>query len=482
MIQLDVVATVAFGGLALFAGYALCRAIPLLHRHDLPEPVLGGLLIALACLLQLPLVLNPGYYSHDELQWAVHAADRVQVAWLDLSTFQYRPLTFDLWMLLSRALFDTPMRFHAVLVVIGAINATLLFAVGRGFGVPARAAIVGALVFVLSPYAVYVQGWVGCIADLLWVGCTLLLALSVQRTRQTVLAAFSAALLTAIALLAKEAALAIPPLLALAWWFDGRKTKWLVAMLAAGAVAALYLGLRIDGLLHAPREGSQYVLSARHLPLRWLEYQLFPPIVPLPEAIATLRRPLPALIAGILWLGLLAALRQAGRRYVAVFLLGGIAALLPVLPLGSAWNHYAYGFAPLAAMTVAAAWPRASRNGRIVIGVFAMLVVLHGSALMWRMQQVGRIQSVFSPALAEAVRTRTEDRPVVLQLAAGIKPWIVQRLTHDIPRYRGVRIGDQVRLASDGETADYLVQPDGGLQAIVRPAAPSPAPAATTRR
>lgn len=48
MIQLDVVQTVAFGGLALFAGYALCRAIPPLRRYNLPEPVVGGLLVALA--------------------------------------------------------------------------------------------------------------------------------------------------------------------------------------------------------------------------------------------------------------------------------------------------------------------------------------------------------------------------------------------------------------------------------------------------
>ena len=437
---------------------------------------------ALACLLQLPLALNPGYYSHDELQWAVHAADGVQVPWLDVSAFQYRPLTFNLWMLLSRALFDTPMLFHAVLVAAGALNAALLFAVGRGFGVQARQAMAGALVFVLSPYAVYTQGWIGCIADVLWVCCALLLALCVQRANRPLLAGVAAALFTAIALLAKEAAFAIPPLLALVWWFDGRKSKWFWATLASAAVAALYLGLRIDVLLNAPREGSQYVLSAWHVPLRWLEYQLFPPIVPLQEAITTLLRPLPALIAGILWLGLLGALWQARRRYVSMFLLGGIAALLPVLPLGSAWNHYACGFAAIAAMTVAAAWPRATRNGRIAIGVFAVLVVLHGGAVMWRMQQVGRIQSVFSPALAEAVRSRTDASPVVLQPSPGIKPWIVQRLTHDIPRYDGVEIGDRVRLAGDGETADYIVQRDGRLQAVVRPADPSPAPTATLHR
>ena len=101
---------------------------------------------------------------------------------------------------------------------------------------------------------------------------------------------------------------------------------------------------------------------------------------------------------------------------------------------------------------------------------------------MWRMQQVGRIQSVFSPALAEAVRTHSEAAPLVLRIGPDIKPWIVQRLTHDIPRYDGVEIGDRVRLAGDGETADYIVQRDGRLQAVVRPADPSPAPTATLHR
>ena len=432
------------------------------------NPVRRDIVIALqvfvlACLLQLPLALNPGYYSHDELQWAVYAADGVQVPWFDVSTFQYRPLTFNLWMLLSRALFDTPMLFHAVLVAAGALNAALLFAVGRGLGVMPRHAAIGALAFVLSPYAVYTHGWVGCIADLLWVGCALLLALYVQRVQHVLLAALASALLTGIALLAKEAAFAIPPMLVLAWWFDGRKAKWLAAALTSGAVAALYLGLRIDVLLHAPREGTQYVLSVWHAPLRWLEYQLFPPILPLQEAITTLQRPLPLLVAGVLWLGLFAALWQAGRRYAALFLLGGIAALLPVLPLASAWNHYAYGFAAVVAMIIAAAWPRASRNGRIAIGAFALLTVLHGGAVMWRMQQVGRIQSVFSPALAGAVRTHADTSTVVLRTGPGIKPWIVQRLTHDIPRYDGVPIGERVQLVEGNAPADYRILADGRL-------------------
>jgi ESS family glutamate:Na+ symporter len=51
VIELDLVQTLAFGGIALLVGYGLRRAIPVLGRYNLPAPVLGGLLIATAILI-----------------------------------------------------------------------------------------------------------------------------------------------------------------------------------------------------------------------------------------------------------------------------------------------------------------------------------------------------------------------------------------------------------------------------------------------
>ena len=48
MLQLDAVQTLALAGIALFLGYALCRAIPVLGRYNMPPPVIGGLVFALA--------------------------------------------------------------------------------------------------------------------------------------------------------------------------------------------------------------------------------------------------------------------------------------------------------------------------------------------------------------------------------------------------------------------------------------------------
>jgi ESS family glutamate:Na+ symporter len=48
LIQLDFVQTLAAAGLVLFAGYAVQRRVSLLSRHNIPAPVVGGLLVAAA--------------------------------------------------------------------------------------------------------------------------------------------------------------------------------------------------------------------------------------------------------------------------------------------------------------------------------------------------------------------------------------------------------------------------------------------------
>lgn len=51
MLELDLVQTVAFAGLVLFAGYGLRRAVPVLARNNIPAPVVGGLLAAVVILV-----------------------------------------------------------------------------------------------------------------------------------------------------------------------------------------------------------------------------------------------------------------------------------------------------------------------------------------------------------------------------------------------------------------------------------------------
>jgi ESS family glutamate:Na+ symporter len=51
MIELDLVQTLAFAGVALLLGEGLRRIVPVLGRYNLPAPVLGGLIVAVAVLI-----------------------------------------------------------------------------------------------------------------------------------------------------------------------------------------------------------------------------------------------------------------------------------------------------------------------------------------------------------------------------------------------------------------------------------------------
>jgi len=51
VLELDLVQTVAFGGLVLLGGYALQRTIPVFGRLNIPAPVIGGLIIAVVALI-----------------------------------------------------------------------------------------------------------------------------------------------------------------------------------------------------------------------------------------------------------------------------------------------------------------------------------------------------------------------------------------------------------------------------------------------
>jgi ESS family glutamate:Na+ symporter len=51
MLELDLIHTLAFGGVALLLGYGLRNTIPPLARYNIPAPVVGGLLVALIVLV-----------------------------------------------------------------------------------------------------------------------------------------------------------------------------------------------------------------------------------------------------------------------------------------------------------------------------------------------------------------------------------------------------------------------------------------------
>lgn len=442
------------------------------YLNQLTTRQLGGLVLLLAMVLQIPLILNPGYFSHDELQWAARAdvtdfSLMPWLAWFDFEQYQFRPLTFNLWLWLSYFLFETPVLFHAVLVFWGSFNAVLLMYVARYYLSSPATGVVAGLLFVLSPYAIYVHGWVATMADLLVLSFLLLLILAIINHPKIISVVLATFLLTSLALFSKESALSIPAILAVVWMVDGRKSHWLLACMVSGLVAALYLGLRLPVLLQQP-EGTHYSLSVWSMPIRWLEYNLYWIMPNAGEPNSTLPNGfhISPIIAMLFVIGFFMALWLSHRKLTLVLLFGSIATLLPVLPIASSAGQYGYLFAAWTVLMVALIWPHASSWVKKVIAVMAALGLMHAMVIMVMMYYVGAIQSVFTPAVAKVVAVTNHNQPIRLKLAADSRPWIFVRLVNDIPSYQGVAIGDRIQLVNQDQTADYLIQADGELMAL----------------
>ena len=92
------------------------------------------------------------------------------------------------------------------------------------------------------------------------------------------------------------------------------------------------------------------------------------------------------------------------------------------------------------------------------------MTVLHGVVVMGALFETGRVQAVFSPALADVLRTRASDAaPLRLRPQADARAWMFVRLAHGVPEYDGVPIGDRVIVVGANEPADYTIARDGHL-------------------
>jgi hypothetical protein len=436
---------------------------------DIKSDQVWRLVVAvMACILILhsPLIFNPGYLSHDELQWAYFATEHqgpafINGLWGDVHAFQYRPLTFSLWMLISRHCFDHPFVFHAIVVAASALNAGMLSAVLLRAGAHRRIAMLGGLLFGLGPYAAYTHGWVATIADLLWVFCTLAIALIIMKAKHRRLRWPASLVLTAVALLAKESAIVIPALLLLAWLFSARQRTWLEAALSAAVPVAVYLAVRLHTILTgAPAPDSPYNWHLSVIPLNWIKYQLYPIAIDKfsSEGVRVL---VPILLV---WGLLMLALWRAHVRYVLAFVLFGTVALGPVLIVQSAaW--YGYAFSAATAGVIALAWPHMNRWSHLAVSLFALLGFLHSINLMRIIHDAGEKQSRFSPALAQAVKD-AGGREVLLSVKNEKDRWIYIRMTHDIHAYAGVKMDGLVKLVEDTDPSDCQILEDGSLKRL----------------
>lgn len=434
------------------------------------------LFISIGIIIQIPLILNPGYFSHDELQWAARAdvlsLNEIKwLSWLSFEEFQFRPLTFNLWLFLSHFLFNHPYFFHFLIIIWGTVNAAMLIPIMQHYKLPVMQSLVGALVFILSPYAVFVHGWVATMADMLVLSLLLLSVLTVLKFSNIAIISCIVAIFTTLSLLSKESAIVFPAVFFLLWMFDGRKKRWLISTIITAIIAMLYLWIRLPVLMQQP-ENTHYSMSILNAPVRWLEYHFYWIMLNTKEPQNTLPSGFHSspLVAGILLIAFLLVIWRANKKLAFAFLAGGVICLLPVLPISSSYAQYGYIFAACSVFIISGIWQDAGRWQRKYIMLLIFLICSHGILVMKMMWRVGNIQSVFSPSLAEISNQYDKQERIFLKLSNHSDIWIYKRFTHDISSYNGKYVGDRFSIIVNDDLneghADFLILEDGRLKKL----------------
>lgn len=437
----------------------------MLPRRVAAQQLLGIAALAVLLALYFPLATNPGWFSHDELQWTApargaHLAELPWVAWTALETFQWRPLTFNLWLLASWATRASPVGMHLLWLLLGSGIGALLYSSLRRFGTTRGVAAAAVFAFATNPFAVYVHGWTATLAELLWVGCALGIGrIVVDAAPQARAVPAAAALIaTSLALMSKEAALAIAPLLLLAGWLSGGETRWRAAFVGSLLPTLAYLAWRLPVLLFDPRPFDGYAWSLAALPARWIEMQIWPFLVTTFELSGVMRSSVPRLLLATSLAALLAVcLGRASRRLLLVFIVGGTLAMGPALVLLQPYPQYGYAWSIVACISLALVFPRLPAAWRALPLLALLLSGWHGFNVQREMRRVGELERVFTPSLQAHVAGQDRLR---LHVDRASDAWIYQRLLVPVERDA---VGARATLVADPTLATHRITADGEI-------------------
>jgi len=284
----------------------------------------------------------------------------------------YRPVSRNFYFWTARRLFGTrPFGFHVASLLIAMASLVSFFFVLRRLFAPPRSdlssadgpALIGTLLFAAHPVAATPVAWACGVQDLLCVGLASGAFLAYLAGRRVLYP-----LLTMLAVLSKEAAVALPVVV---WTYDVlvRRTGWKLAtvsqapvlvLLAVWAVANPWLPWAERGAqVHSPVRGRASLLGRHDPGAAWLALRSLVLAVPAPQFVWPFGWK--ATVAQIVFAGaaLFVAMRASwpDRPVRPLVMVGLVWIVTGVLPLFAVISHFIYyGFYPaLGAAIVAAA-------------------------------------------------------------------------------------------------------------------------------
>jgi hypothetical protein len=429
-----------------------------------------ALIIAAGALLaNLMLIVNPGFYSHDEWQRydfiTLHGVPAYLAKyWMvrEGPTFAtpVRPIGFIQQGLAALWMESSPWVPHLVSALLHALVAIALFITILITGLKRRVAVLAALLFCISPLGVLANGWTAASFDQWYVlftlgsvSCTFLII------RRGVRVSFALALLcfSTAAMLSKETAMMLPAAVAgcglLTNLFREERIQWrriAVATAIAALPIGIYLLIRFPALqrsMASTAAATQYSPAFRNLLPNTLGYLEFPFIPKLTDMVSIVLVAHWVTHAALLMHALLlACLAWTGRWKVAVAYVFAYGIFLtPILLIPNTGSHYLY--ASSIAFSTALAWLLATRFERMkrVIVLFAVACIgvttVHTYNMQAEIYADGACQMRFLSSLdtAMAARGTAHGGATAIEWRTGTPEYVASSAVFGRTQYRGVR-------------------------------------------
>lgn len=250
-------------------------------------------------LFYLPLILTPGYYSHDELSiWRAS----INFGWAPFTNFSsagfYRPLGWNMQILIMHFAGNIPQLVHLFNVLLHAVNGVLFYFILRrltnsnNYKFP----LISAVLFVISPLAAFAVGWTATLFDVSYMFFILIIILIMVSFKDVGeksswlnwknFALFTGFfILTVLSLLCKESAIMAVVYIGITFiWFKSGKVR-ILALSSAALASGIYMLLRLQGILTMASggESNPYGFNLGNIGGHLVSYLLYPFAFGVPE-------------------------------------------------------------------------------------------------------------------------------------------------------------------------------------------------------
>jgi hypothetical protein len=405
-------------------------------------------IVAIGVIANILLIANPGFYSHDELDWQNRIA-RNDYPWsFGLGSFTTSPffrLLGTILISMSLRLPLQPVGAHLTDVLLSIATACLLYLAVALFR-PDRA-LPAAILFMLMPGFAYSAGWVAAGFDIqftFW-GLVYILCAVIYWRGGHPLHLIAGLVALVIALGCKETALSIPICAALVLFVDrhriDRRRVAILAVLTGGPVV-VYLALGATRIVRmsVSGEGGYRFGDGLQVLKNLVAYFGFP-FAPGPfgpgiveiqafpfwdtRQVLRLIAPHLVLIGLILW--------RAGLRWVLIYLIAFYATLLPVLPISKYETQYTYAGSLAIAIALALVWERQWLVA-VPVALLTLILVAHGLTIQQQMYRTGICQTRALETLKAALKDTAPDAPLAVLVRDDTPLWVIAviaRAVHD---------------------------------------------------